>query len=204
MVALMPAGVILAGGLSSRMGVARKALLRLGDRTLLEHVIGRLQPQLSHLLLSCESQTADFDHLGLPLVPDLLPHQRGPLAGLYSALQYLENTGQENGLVLCPCDAPFIPGNLVQALLDAGQGAEQPAVVVSYQGEWQPTFSMWRKHHLEAVRDALVMRGLGGLKAVLRSLPHEVVEWAPSQPPPFFNVNTPADLEVARMWLDRS
>ncbi len=47
-----PAGVILAGGRSSRMGVGRKALLELHGRPLLAHVIERLQPQLDSLLLS--------------------------------------------------------------------------------------------------------------------------------------------------------
>jgi molybdopterin-guanine dinucleotide biosynthesis protein A len=185
------------------MGLARKALADLAGQTLLERVIGRLQAQLDTLVLSCESQTVDFDRYGLTVVPDLLPRYRGPLAGLYSALNYFSGTGHDDGLLLCPCDAPFVPRNLVGVLLDAGQGAARPVVVVSYQGEMQPTFSLWRNHHLEAVREAVVNRGLGGLKTVLQSLPHEVVEWAPSQPPPFFNVNTPRDLEMARMWLDR-
>jgi molybdopterin-guanine dinucleotide biosynthesis protein A len=80
-----PAGVILAGGRSSRMRVTRKALLELHGQTLLERVIDRFQSQTEPLLISCESDTGDFDAYGLTVVPDLLPGFHGPLIGLYSA-----------------------------------------------------------------------------------------------------------------------
>lgn len=198
-----PAGVILAGGRSSRMAVTRKAMLELNGQSLLTRVISRLQKHLDPLLLSCESTTDEFDAFNLPVIPDLLPDHRGPLTGLCSALHYLAETGHDNGLVLCPCDAPFIPGNLVQVLADASQGEEKPVVVVSYEGVIQPTFSMWQSHHLPVIHEAVVRKGMGGLKHLLTSIPHEVVEWAVSEPSPFFNVNTPEELESAAAWLDR-
>jgi molybdopterin-guanine dinucleotide biosynthesis protein A len=198
-----PAGVILAGGRSSRMGVNRKALLELKGRSLLAMVVERLQAHVEPLMLSCESETNEFEDYGLPVVPDLLPRFRGPLTGLCSTLQFLADNGYSNGLVLCPCDAPFVPDNFVQTLLDADQGENGPVVVISYQGVLQPTFSLWRNHHLPMIRDAVVNKGMGGLKHMLSVLPHTVVDWAFAEPPPFFNVNTPADLKTATRWLDR-
>ena len=198
-----PAGVILAGGRSSRMGVSRKALLELNGQPLLGRVIEKLADHLDPLLLSCESETSDFDRFGLSLVPDLLPDYRGPLTGLYSALQHLCDEGSDNGLVLCPCDAPFIPHNLVQALLNADQSDQGKVIAISYQGVLQPTFSLWHHHHLPAIREAVVDKGRGGLKHLLTSLPHELVEWETVEPSPFFNVNTPEELEFAAQWLDR-
>jgi len=197
-----PAGVILAGGRSSRMGVGRKALLELKGRLLLAHVIDRLQPQLDSLLLSCESQTDEFDGFGLTVVPDLLPRYRGPLTGLCSALQYMIEQGQDNKLVLCPCDAPFIPRNLVQTLIDAVQDDSQPVVVISYKGVLQPTFSLWHTHHYPVIHDAVIEHGQGGLKHMLTALPHRIVEWPETDPSPFFNINTPEELESAATWLD--
>jgi molybdopterin-guanine dinucleotide biosynthesis protein A len=198
-----PAGVILAGGRSRRMGVTRKALLELNGKPLLRHVIDRLADHLDPLLLSCESETSDFDSYGLRIVPDLLPDYRGPLTGLYSAMQYLDDEGQNNGLVLCPCDAPFVPGNLVQVLLEADQSDHNPVIAISYQGVLQPTFSLWQNHHLPVIRQAVVEEGRGGIKHLLTSLPHKIVEWTNVEPSPFFNVNTPQELESAKLWLDR-
>ena len=201
--AAKPAGVILAGGRSRRMGVSHKALLDLGGQPLLAYVIDVLQTQLDPLLLSCGSDSNEFGDFALPLVPDLFPSFRGPLMGLYSALQYLADHGKNDGLVLCPCDAPFIPVTLVQTLLDANQGDKEQVVVISYQGELQPTFSLWQNHHLPFIREAAVNRGQGGLKHVLDSLPHKIVEWASAEPPPFLNINTPVELKAAEAWLDR-
>lgn len=185
------------------MGVERKALLELGGRTLLARVIDRLHEHLDPLLLSCESDTRDFDKFGLNVVPDLVPGHRGPLTGLCSALSYLGDAGHDKGLVLCPCDAPFVPGDLVQEMVKAGRGSDEPVVVISYEGILQPTFSMWHCHHLPVIRDALFNRSMGGLKRILTSLPHAVVEWPATEPSPFFNVNTPEDLVTAELWLDR-
>lgn len=198
-----PAGVILAGGRSSRMGVTRKALVELNGQPLLKYVTDRLEAHLQPLLLSCESETTDFEGFGLTLVPDLKPGFRGPLIGLYSALEYLANKERSNALLLCPCDAPFIPTSLVQVLTDAHQAANGNVIAVSYQGVLQPTFSLWQNQHLGAVRNAVVEQGRGGIKHLLTSLPHEVVEWPATVPPPFFNINTPEDLKSAEQWLDR-
>ena len=202
-----PAGVILAGGRSSRMGVTRKALLELGGQPLIRRVIERLADHLDPLLLSCESDTSDFDSYGLAIVPDLLPDYRGPLTGLYSALVHLHDESHDNGLVICPCDAPFIPINLVQVLLDADQNEHQKVIAISYQGVLQPTFSLWQNHHLPVIREAVVEQGRGGLKHLLTSLPHKIVEWTSVEssvgPSPFFNVNTPEEFESAALWLDR-
>ena len=198
-----PAGVILAGGRSSRMGVTRKALLELHGQTLLARVIARFQSHTEPLLISCESDTGDFHDYGLTVVPDLLPGFRGPLTGLYSALQLLADRGQNTGLVLLPCDTPFVPQNLVQTLLDTVHDDHDSVAVVSYQGVLQPTFSLWQTHHLPVIRDAVLNQGMGGLKHVLTSLPYNVVQWAPAEPPPFFNVNTPEELQTAALWLDR-
>lgn len=198
-----PAGVILAGGRSSRMGVPRKALLELGGQPIIKHVIEKLAPHLDPLLLSCEGETSDFDRYGLTIVPDLLPDYRGPLTGLYSALQLLCDEGHDAGLVLCPCDAPFMPENLVEVLLNADQARQKKVIAISYEGALQPTFSLWQSHHLPAIREAVVEQGRGGLKHLLMSLPHELVEWPTGKPPPFYNVNTPDELDFAAQWLDR-
>ena len=65
MITTKPAGDILAGGRSSRMGGLSKALSPLNDEALLTHVIRRVQPQLGTLLLSTESGGNHLDSFGL-------------------------------------------------------------------------------------------------------------------------------------------
>jgi len=91
----------------------------------------------------------------------------------------------------------------VQVLLDADQAGHEKVIAISYEGVLQPTFSLWQSHHLPAIRQAVVEQGRGGLKHLLMSMPHELVEWPVQEPPPFYNVNTPDELDSAAQWLDR-
>ena len=77
-----PLGVILAGGLASRMGGGDKGLLRLGGQTLLTRVIERLAPQVAELAINANGDAARFDGYALPILPDSIAGFAGPLAGV--------------------------------------------------------------------------------------------------------------------------
>ena len=79
-------GLLLAGGLSRRMGGGDKALRRLGDRTLLDHVIDRMRPQVAALVLNANGDPARFAGIGLPVASDSVPDFAGPLAGILAGL----------------------------------------------------------------------------------------------------------------------
>jgi molybdopterin-guanine dinucleotide biosynthesis protein A len=195
------AGVILAGGRSRRMGGGFKALAPLGGKPLIRHVIDRLLPQVRSLVLSVEKHVPDFEVFGLPQVEDPSPGSRGPLGGLLSALANME-VGCD-WMLLVPCDAPFLPFELAQRLLGCALGDEQVGCVVRYDSEIQPTFSLWHRRLLPRLEEAVLEEGMAGFKQFLRDTPVAILEWEPSDPSPFFNINDPdALLEAARL-LDR-
>jgi molybdopterin-guanine dinucleotide biosynthesis protein A len=195
------AGVILAGGRSRRMGGGFKALAPLGGEPLIRHVIDRLLPQVRSLVLSVEKYVPDFEVFGLPQVEDPLPGSRGPLGGLLSALANME-VGCD-WMLLAPCDAPFLPLELAQRLLKCALNDDQAGCVVRYDSEIQPTFSLWHRRLLPRLEEAVLEEGMAGFKQFLRDTPVAVLEWEPSDPSPFFNINDPdALLEAARL-LDR-
>ncbi len=81
-----PLGVILAGGLSSRMGGGDKGLLDIGSKPILVHVIERLEPQTAGLALNANGDPARFASTGLPVIADSLTGHPGPLAGVLAGL----------------------------------------------------------------------------------------------------------------------
>ena len=83
-----PLGVILAGGLATRMGGGDKGLLRLGDRSILDHVIDRLEPQVTGLALNANGDAARFADLGLPVIADSIDGFAGPLSGVLAGLDW--------------------------------------------------------------------------------------------------------------------
>ena len=81
-------GVILAGGLSRRMGGGDKGLAALGCTTMLCEVVRRLGPQVRTVVLNANGDPARFEATGLPVVADPIPDFPGPLAGVLAGMRW--------------------------------------------------------------------------------------------------------------------
>lgn len=201
----MPLGVILAGGLASRMGGGDKGQLDLGGRPILAHVIDRLAPQVGALALNANGDPARFADYGLPVVADTIEGFAGPLAGVLAGLDWAAAQGAET-IVTAAADTPFFPRDLVTRLTVCAEGQTHPLVLAATPDPKrgtvrQPTFGLWPV----ALRDDLRTALQGGLrKVVMWTEAHDGREavFADGPPDPFFNVNTPEDLDEARVLLE--
>ena len=70
-------GLVLAGGLARRMGGGDKALIRIGNETILQRALARLAPQVSGIVLNANGDPARFASFGLPVVADSVPDFAG-------------------------------------------------------------------------------------------------------------------------------
>ncbi|MFK7763307.1 MAG: molybdenum cofactor guanylyltransferase MobA [Roseobacter sp.] len=199
-----PLGVILAGGLATRMGGGDKGLLQLGNGTLLSHVRARLDPQVAGLGLNANGDPTRFAAFGMPVLADSIEGFAGPLAGVLAGLDWAASEGAET-IVTAAADTPFLPGDLVPQLLRASEGMAHPLVLAATPDDARgqvrhPTFGLWPVALREDLRDALVD---GLRKVVLWTDRHGGREALfPAQPfDPFFNVNTPKDLAAAEQML---
>ena len=188
------AGAILAGGRSRRMGGTPKALLELDGRTMLEHVLERFAPQVGRIVLSVERPAPEWARFGLVQVGDPVPGFHGPLAGLCAALEAIENDA--DWLALVPCDAPFLPRDLVQRLSAHESAAD--AVVVRLDGILQPTFSLWRCRLAEDLRHAVLEAHMGGFRQFLKGIHWTALDWPTGDGAAFLNINDPDSLAAAR------
>jgi len=189
-----PYGVILAGGLSRRMGGGDKGLLPLGDGTILSHVVARLAPQVVALALNANGEPARFAALGLPVVADTIDGFAGPLAGVLAGLDWAATQGGDH-IVTAAADTPFFPCDLVPRLLAAGDGI----VLAATADGVHPTFGLWPV----ALRDDLRAALQGGLRKVVHWTDRHGAATAlfDDAGDPFFNVNTPEDLARAEAML---
>lgn len=192
-------GVILAGGLATRMGGGDKCLLEAGGRSLLAHVVDRLAPQVDGLILNANGDPARFAAFGLPMVADGVPGFAGPLAGVLAGMEAAAAMGASH-IVSAAADTPFFPGDLAARLRAAAVREGKPmACAASPEGGkvWDhPTFGLWPVALVTDLRAALE----GGLrKVVLWTDRHGCARavFDPGPPDPFFNVNTPEDLAEA-------
>lgn len=105
-------GVILAGGRGSRMGGEDKGLMLWQNQPLYQHVLQRLQPQVTTVWINANRNIEVYQQSGLPVISDTLAAFPGPLAGMLAALQQAET----EWVVFTSCDTPLLPDNLVQNL----------------------------------------------------------------------------------------
>lgn len=208
----LPLGVILAGGLATRMGGGDKALLQVGGQTLLNRVIDRLQPQVAGMALNANGDAARFDAFELPVLPDSIDGFPGPLAGVLAGLDWAAEQGAES-IVTVAADTPFFPANLVAVLQDSAQGMAHPLVLAATpRGEEKtksmsrsglirhPTFGLWPVALRDDLRGALEE---GIKKVVIWTEQHGGREamFDTDNGDPFFNVNTPDDLTAAEAMI---
>lgn len=193
-------GVILAGGLARRMGGGDKTLCEIGGRNLLDLVINRLAPQAKPLALNANGDPERFAAYGLPVLSDPVEGFVGPLAGILAGLDWAAGLGADH-LLSVAADTPFFPTDLANRLRT---GLETAPIALAATprpdgGHWRhPTFGLWPV----ALRDDLRTALENGLrKVVLWTDAHgatDVLFEADGGIDPFFNVNTPDDLEIAR------
>jgi molybdopterin-guanine dinucleotide biosynthesis protein A len=192
-----PVAVLLAGGLARRMGGGDKPLLRLGGRTLLEHVIARVRPQVRAMVLNANGDAGRFAAFGLPVVADPLPDHPGPLAGVLAGMQWTRtHFADAPWLLSVPTDTPFLPPDLVARL--AAGCATRGAVLAcaASAGRRHPVVALWPVALAEDLAGALA-GGVRKVDAWTAGYRVAVVEFAAFPTDPFFNVNRPDDLEAA-------
>lgn len=189
--------VVMAGGQSRRMG-CDKALLRLGEQTLLRQVIDIVAPLFAEVSVSVRERRPDLDW---PQICDR-HHDAGPLAGLCAAL---EATGTPWIFALAT-DMPFAEPALIELL--AARRAGFDAVVPLADGHPQPLAAFYSANCLAVVR-ALLDAGEGrrSLRAALERLhvcyvgEAELLAVDPGRRS-FIDLDTPQDLIEAMRSAD--
>jgi molybdenum cofactor guanylyltransferase len=205
-------GVILAGGLSRRMFEGAKvqgdkALLELGEGTLLDAVIERLARQVDDMVINANGDPKRFEDYGLPVVRDTVGGFVGPLAGVLAGMRWAKtHASTVRHILTVSADAPFLPTDLVErfatALVDKPHGI---AVARSADG-LHPVIGLWPV----ALADDLDAALQAGVRKVLDwtdkhgTVP---VDFGPTTIggvliDPFFNANTPEELSRARALIE--
>jgi len=194
-----PLGVILAGGQATRMGGGDKGLLKLGNQTILDHVISRLSPQVADLALNANGDPDRFSGLGLVVIHDTIEGFAGPLAGVLAGLDWAFRKGADH-IVTAAADTPFFPADLAPQLMVAAEDAGKPIALARTENGRHPTFGLWPVALRQDLRQSLQ----DGTRKVVQWTDAHGTAYAdfPSEGfDPFFNVNTPDDLAAAERLL---
>ncbi|HVN81897.1 MAG TPA: nucleotidyltransferase family protein [Terriglobia bacterium] len=130
------AGIILAAGKSERMG-SSKSLLRIGNKTFLEHIdlqarLGGLNPTWIVLGHEARKIRKALPQLASRTIinPD---YEQGQLSSLLRGLKELEGTSIE-GVMLLLVDHPFVTEKLIRRLVRAFSRGTHALVIPTFRG----------------------------------------------------------------------
>lgn len=184
--------LILAGGQASRMGGTDKGWVRLNGLPLIHRALDALSAQTEvprQILISANRHLDDYTALGHPVLPDVIPGQPGPLAGLHAAqLSPLLSTGEK--LLVISVDTVCLPPDFASRLLDAMEDGLD-AVSACDADRWHPTLMMVRCGQAAALAYYLGS-GKRSIRGWLSGLRHSAVPFTQ----PFPNLNTLDDVRM--------
>ena len=196
------AGVVLAGGLSRRMGGGDKALLEVGGKPILARVVERFAPQVGPLVLNINGDPDRFSEYGLPVMADPVEGFAGPLAGVLAGLEWTHahHPGIE-WVVSAASDSPFLPDNLVARLVEAVAESAADMACAASGGRNHPVFGLWPVRLRNELRRALVDEDIKKVDVWTARYALTVAEFEDRPFDPFFNANRPEDLERAEALI---
>lgn len=193
------AAVILAGGKSERMAGLEKPFAKLGDKTLLSHVVEAVTPQVSRCLISLNGDKRRFADFALTCVNDAHQPPRGPLEGVLSAMRFLKDQRSSvRWLLVVPADCPFIPRDLGYSLLKQNKST---VAYACYQGRSHYLCSLWSLSLLADIESYLKTPSYS-VHTLLSQLEATEVVFEAETHNPFFNINDRSDLQEAEKLLD--
>ena len=196
------AGVLLAGGRSRRMGGGDKSLRPLGGRPIIAHVIERARPQVRALALNANGDPARFSRFDLPVVADSVEGYAGPLAGVLAGLDWAAAAVPGCAWVASfATDAPFLPRDLVPRLVAGLAGDRFEPACAASGGQVHPVFGLWPLALRDTLRRALVVEGMRKVDLFTARYRLVTVDFPVGEVDPFFNTNSPEDLETAERLL---
>lgn len=179
-------GVVLAGGLSRRMG-RDKATVRFGGHSLIEIALRSLREAgCDDVVVLHRDPLFDVD----ARVRRDLGGGQGPLDGLVTALTCAETSV----VVTLPVDLPRVSGDVLRAAVGRLRDRDDVDAALLWDGgdSWQHLAGAWR---VERCREVLSHSFASGERSARRAVSLLAVDWRVVPVATLHNVNTPSDAE---------
>tara|TARA_E500000331_G_scaffold311554_1_gene318941 strand:- start:451 stop:1071 length:621 start_codon:yes stop_codon:yes gene_type:complete len=192
--------VVLAGGKSKRFG-EDKNNIKLGDKTLLEHVLSKISSKFGETLI-VSSHNQEIKKLeNVTIIPDCFD-DFGPLAGVLSSMKWIKkNQKNYKWVATFPSDTPFFEISIVEEYKKRTIINDSLLYFVKSNNKRHNIFGLWSIDLLETLENDLINNNFRKVEEWADKIGVKTIDIKIRKFDPFFNINTKADFEEAKKIL---
>ena len=193
--------VVLAGGQSKRFG-EDKNQAKLGNLTLLEHVLAKVTKKFEKILI-VSNQNLNIKKLNsITIVPDCIQGNLGPLVGVLTAMKWIKkNNEQYKWIATFPCDTPFFDTSIIEEYKSKINLNESLLYFVKSNEKRHNIFGLWSVKLKDTLENDLINNNFRKVEKWADKIGVETINIKSDKFDPFFNINTKTDLEEAEKIL---
>ena len=191
--------VVLAGGKSKRFG-EDKNHVKLGDKTLLEHVLYKINKKFKEILI-VSSNSLEIKKENITIIPDCF-NDLGPLVGALSSMKWVkENQKPYQWIATFPSDTPFFEILIIEEYKKRIITNESLLYFVKSNNKIHNIFGLWSISLLETLENDIIKNNFRKVEDWANKIGVKTIDIEIKEFDPFFNINTKKDLEKAKVIL---
>lgn len=191
--------VILAGGKSRRFG-ADKAVAKLGEKSLIDYTINKLEPKFAEILV-ITNNPMQVSKNNIFFIKDTMAGQLGPLVGILSAMEWVKNNDKNyEWIISFPCDTPFFEEKIIDKVINSQKSSDKKLLFLKSGNKRHNIFGLWSIELMEQLRND-INQGARKVEDWANKIGTEIVEINSESDKSFLNINTKLDLEDAQKKL---
>ena len=195
-------GIILAGGKSSRFG-EDKSTAKLGNKTLLDHTVNKIENEFNEILVISNNKEFNFKNNKIHVVEDCIEGQLGPLVGILTAMKWvIKNKKNYKWIASFPCDTPFFDIKLISELKIKVKETSKKLIFLNSNKKRHNIFGLWSLDLIE-ILEKDIKNSFRKVELWADKVGYENININEEKFDRFLNINTKKDLEKAKENLDK-
>ena len=195
--------VVLAGGKSKRFG-EDKNQIKLGEKTLLEHVLSKINNKFEEILIVSSHNQDIKKSENITVIPDCFD-DFGPLAGVLSSMKWVrENQKQYKWVATFPSDTPFFETSIIEEYKKRININDSSLYFIKSNNKRHNIFGLWSIDLLNVLEDDLKNNNFRKVEDWADKIGVKTIDIEVNEFDPFFNINTKEDFEKAKKILNKN